>query len=124
MNQVQYEKAMLFEDGKLAGKLITDNDPLVCKMLGKQVTNFEQQKWANSCYDIVKQLLEAKYISDKNLKKYLLDTGSKILACGDKYEKYWGVCLSIYAPESLDKTKWAGKNRLGEAFMEIRSKFK
>ena len=113
---LQYEKAMLFEDGELAGKLITEKDPLVCKMLGKQVTNFEQQKWANSCYDIVKELLEAKFISDKNLKKYLLDTGDKILACGGKYEKYWGVGLPIYAPESLDKTKWAGKNRLGEAF--------
>ena len=84
---------MLFEDGELAGKLITEKDPLVCKMLGKQVTNFEQQKWANSCYDIVKELLEAKFISDKNLKKYLLDTGDKILACGGKYEKYWGVGL-------------------------------
>ena len=33
---LQYEKAMLFEDGELAGKLITEKDPLVCKMLGKQ----------------------------------------------------------------------------------------
>ena len=27
---LQYEKAMLFEDGELAGKLITEKDPLVC----------------------------------------------------------------------------------------------
>ena len=57
-------------------------------MFQKQVTNLEQQKWANSFYDIVKYLLEAKFISDKNLQTYLLDTGDKILACGGKYEKF------------------------------------
>ena len=69
MQDLQYEKAMLFENGELAGKLITEKDPLVCRMLGKQITNFEQQKWANSCYDIVKELLEAKFISDKNFEE-------------------------------------------------------
>ena len=81
---LQYEKAMLFQDAKLAEKLITKKDPLVCKILGKQVTNFKKQKWANSWSDIMTELFEAKFISDKNLKNYLLDTGDNILACGNE----------------------------------------
>ena len=40
------------------------------------------------------------------------------------YDGVWGIKLSVKDPDALDKSKWQGKNWLGEVLTRLREDFK
>ena len=55
--------SVLFEDEEIAEKILKTPDPREQKALGRQVRNFQDDKWIANCRDIVKQANYAKVIS-------------------------------------------------------------
>ena len=54
--------------------------------------------------------VKAKFQQNDVLKKELLDTGNKNLVDWNAYDKFWGIGLSIYNADAMDRTKWKGQN--------------
>ena len=69
-------------------------------------------KWDSVKLDKMLEILKVKF-SDKRLKKYLLDTGDRILKEDSPVDYYWGI--------GRDNT---GRNELGNVLMKIRKQFK
>lgn len=117
---MMYQKAVIFNDKAIASQLLATNDVAVIKALGRAVSNYDDNVWNDIREKVVFDGLMAKFSQNNNLKKQLLDTGDSILAECAVRDLVWGIGLSMNDPKRFDKTKWRGRNALGNALMKAR----
>ena len=93
-------------------------------LLGKKI-RVDPTYWN---HDTAKQVMKtgskAKFQQDEVLKKQLLSTGSKMLVECNKYDRFWGVGLSLNDDSALNKTQWKGENQLGNILIKVRENLK
>ena len=115
-----YRKAIMFNDNEVAEKILKTENPWEAKKLGRLVKNYNDEKWDIFRYSIMYHANLHKYTQNKDLKKKLIDTYPKILVECNSRDTIWGIGLSEDDPDIYDKSKWKGKNLLGECLMEVR----
>lgn len=113
-------KAKLFHDEETLQKIMETTEPNTCKYLGRQVKNFNSEKWDANCYQIVFWGNLHKFGQNEDLKKELLATGDKILVEASPYDHIWGIEMSQDNPDCGNPNKWKGTNLLGFALTEVR----
>ena len=60
------------------------------------------------------------FSQNPKLGKYLLATGSNILAEASPHDCKWGIGLSADDPRARNLSEWRGDNLLGQVLMEVR----
>jgi len=118
---MMYNKAMMFGDEKSAKEIMSTEDPLEQKMIGRNVKNFNDSTWMEKAYDIVVAGTREKFNQNKELLDYLKKTRGKIIAEASATDTRWGIGLVPGHPDILDQSKWKGQNLLGKAIMQVRS---
>ena len=119
---MMYRKAVCFGDDKVAAQILATEDVAEIKALGRLVSGYDENLWNGVRQIIVYEGLLAKFSQNSELGKQLKRTGSTILAeCAVK-DKIWGIGLSMYDPNRLDRAKWQGQNLLGYALMMVRER--
>lgn len=121
---MMYYKAMMFGDEATAKLIMKSTSPREQKALGRQVKNFNKQKWDNQCVPIVTEIVKAKFASDIDLFVTLMETEEREIVEASPVDEIWGVGLAEDNPNILDKTKWRGKNYLGICLMNARKQLK
>lgn len=111
-------KAKTFGDTASLTKIMKAKSPKEQKALGRQVANFDAAMWDCVAKNYVYKANLIKFSGD--LKQYLLDTGDRELVEASPYDKIWGIGMGVNHPDILDKSKWQGKNWLGECLMQAR----
>lgn len=114
------EKARLFNDHETLLKILTNKNPKQIKELGRQVRGFDESKWKKYSQSIILNGNLAKFLQDKNLKQYLMETKNKVLVEASPYDKIWGIGLSADHDNAKNPLLWKGQNSLGFALMEVR----
>lgn len=117
---MMYQKAILFNDMDIAQKILSSADPKEQKAFGREVKNFNPEKWNEACRDIVFEGNLAKYDQNKRLKDILLATAGTTLVEASPYDKIWGIGLTADDSRALSRETWRGKNWLGEVLTEVR----
>lgn len=112
------EKAIMFDKSKIPF-ILNAKSSAEAKKLGRAVQNFNPKIWDENRYEIMVEILKAKFANPR-LKQILLDTGERELVEGSPYDTIWGVKLDWRSDEILDRNKWRGRNLLGEALMKVR----
>lgn len=112
------EKALLFDKSMVKAILATD-DPRAIKKLGRKVKNFDEKKWNKVRYDIMVDILLAKF-STEPLKAQLLSTGDELMVEASPNDKIWGAGLVIGDARLNYPHYYPGQNLLGKALMEAR----
>lgn len=112
-------KAIEFEDEEMYNKIRKTDNPQSSKNYGRKVKNFNEKRWAKVSYEYMLEGLRYKF-QDKKLKKYLLNTGDKLIIESSPWDKVWGTGLEIGHYDAMDPEMFKGKNLLGKALMEIR----
>lgn len=117
-----WNKAKLFKDEKIADKILTEENPLYIKQLGRKVFAFDKKVWDEHFYSILKNGMYLKFSQNPELKEKLLSTGDAILAEANPYDKFYGIGLNAnVAPQAVqDVNSWKGENITGKALMEVR----
>ena len=82
--------------------------------------NFKQEEWESSASTIAKTALTLKFSQNNDLKTYLLNTATKLLAEASPYDTVWGTGIHMKDPTCFDRDKW-GKNMLGAILMDVRT---
>lgn len=118
------QKAILFGDDEVCKKIMATNNPGEYKKLGRQIRNFDQQKWDKHKYDIVVKGNTAKFSQNDNIKYFLLNTGDRILVEASPYDGIWGIAMSKNDPNIENPLMWKGENLLGFALMDTRENLK
>lgn len=116
-------KAAFFEDYETLETIMQTSDPKAQKALGRQVKNFNADRWNAVARDFVFKANLAKFSPD-HMKQMLLGTGDKEIVEASPYDKIWGIGMSETDPDRFDKSKWRGTNWLGEVLMLVRTELR
>lgn len=101
-------KAMKF-DPDAAQAIIDAGTPAEAKELGRKVRHFDRKAWNEVADDIVERGNYLKFTQNDRIKKYLLDTGDRIMVEASPTDRIWGIGFSAEdAPGREDE--W-GTNR-------------
>jgi len=114
------EKARLFGDDASLKKIMRASDPAVQKACGRQVKNFDKDKWEDVAQDIVFKANWAKFTQHSDWKDQLLNTGDKEIVEASPTDCIWGIGMCCSDPGIEDPKNWRGTNWLGEAIMKVR----
>ena len=114
------EKAALFGDDAVRAKVLASTDPRKQKALGRQVRNFDHDRWTAACRDVVHRGNLAKFGHDAELRGRLLATGDRRLVEASPVDRIWGIGLAADDPRAADPSQWRGTNWLGEALDRVR----
>lgn len=117
-----FYKAKFFWDVNSMRFIALEPDPSKVKQLGRQVENFDSVAWGCVSYGFMVYVNYLKFSQNKGLGDQLKATGDRILVEASPSDLIWGCGRGLNDPELLDSTKWTGKNLLGKALMEVRSK--
>ena len=118
------KKALLFGDITMYDKIMSFKNPKDQKRAGRNVSGFDKDQWETVCREIVYEANYAKFTQNPKMKSELLKTGDRELVEASPYDTVWGIGLHETDPHILDKSKWKGTNRLGEAIMKVRETIK
>jgi ribA/ribD-fused uncharacterized protein len=121
---MMFYKGIVFDDDDSIKLIMATDSPREQKALGRKIPNFDQAKWESVCIDLISGVLVAKFNSDPELKKILLDTQEKTIVEASPYDAVWGIGMGVDNPDILDETKWRGKNFLGICLMNARELLK
>ncbi len=117
---MMYRKALLFDDCVAARRLLAASNPGEAKAIGREVKNFNQEKWDACRFEIVVSGNLAKFSCNPELKEFLLNTGNRVLVEASPVDKIWGIGLAEDDPACENPNLWKGANLLGFALMEAR----
>lgn len=98
--------------------------PEILKQLGREVQHFDAEVWDAHKFDIVVKGNLAKFGQNPDLRKYLLNTGERILVEASPFDRIWGVGMREDDKDILHPQKWFGLNLLGFALMVVRDELK
>lgn len=99
----------LWYDGKEYSFL--DAPPNVAKMIGRRVPL--RPDWEEVKYDVMYEIVKAKFIQNPDLKEKLLSTGDEYLVEGNHWgDRTWGQVNGV------------GKNWLGKILMKVREELR
>jgi len=117
---MMYRKALLFDDGEMARKILDSGSPRTQKALGKNVRHFVELVWDENCREIVYTGNHAKFTQNPPLKAALFATAGTTLVEASPHDRIWGVGLAEDDSRIHDRKKWRGQNRLGEILARLR----
>ncbi|GAA1908745.1 NADAR family protein [Streptomyces sodiiphilus] len=115
-------KARLFGDTDALPAILAARTPAEAKKLGRLVRGFDEARWAASRFDLVVAGNVAKFGQDPALRAYLLGTGSRVLVEASPRDRVWGIGLAATDEHAADPALWRGRNLLGFALMEARTR--
>lgn len=115
------EKARFFGDTDAEKLIMNSDDPKEHKQFGRNVKNFDADKWNGVVDDIVYKANYAKFTQNLDLKNKLLASGGKIYVECSPYDTIWGNGMNITDTLNTPMENWRGTNRLGLAIMKVRN---
>lgn len=115
-----WEKALFFKDKKNADKLLKETDPKKAKDIGRIIKNFNKYKWSKASYDIMYDVVEAKFTQNPALKTTLLSTVGKTLVEASPYDDIWCIKMDENKALNVPESEWKGLNLLGKVLTELR----
>ncbi|CAF1221925.1 unnamed protein product [Adineta steineri] len=116
---MMYHKARLFGNENTARKILGAATPGKCKALGREVKNFEQQKWHEHRTRIVSNAVYLKFTQNEQLKRALLKYRNSLFVEAAGRDCIWGVGLCENDPMIKTWTNWRGLNLLGYILTDV-----
>jgi len=113
-------KALLFDNSDIFEKIIKSDSPKDVKELGRNVIGYDDQKWNENKFEIVKLGNIHKFNQHPKLAEYLIETEDRIIVEASPVDKVWGIGLSQNSKDIDNIYAWDGQNLLGFALMEVR----
>jgi ribA/ribD-fused uncharacterized protein len=113
-------KASLFEDIETFDKILKAYKPGEVKELGRQIKGFDEIKWNEKKFEIVKTGNIHKFSQNKKLQDFLISTGTRIIVEASPTDSVWGIGLNQDSKMIDNPHTWRGENLLGFALMETR----
>ena len=117
---VQYTKACYFGNHDLARHILAAKQAYECKVLSRKIVYIQDKKWSDVAKDLCYPGIKAKFEQNTNLHKFLIHTGSTILAeCS--YNSLWGTGIPIHHTDCLIQEWWTSQGLLGILLTKVHS---
>lgn len=118
---IMWRKAMLFYDINTADKILKEEKPSKMKNYGREIEGYIDEDWNVIRKKVTLKACLEKFKQNEELKEKLLefDVNSIFVNC-NPYEKVWGIGLRPDDPRTYYKSRWKGKNLLGDCLSRVR----
>ena len=121
----QYMKAMTFGDQVHADKILKAKSAQSAKSFGKKVSNFVAKTWDDKKIETMLAIIRAKFRSNPELRKKLLETGTRPLAEANNRDSFWGIGMSGESEKAKDLSKWPKDgNHMGKILEQVRTELR
>ena len=117
-------KALLFGDRNTFNRILEADRPEEVRALSQNIEDFDELKWIEWRYEIVKEGNFHKFSQNKKLRSYLLNTADAVLVEANPVDEVWGIGLLPDSKFIKNPYAWNGLNLLGFALMEVREYLK
>ncbi len=117
-------KARLFGDDEIAEEILQAGSPAKAKKLGRKVCNYQEDTWRQRRFDVVVEGNLLKFGQNPEMATFLLGTGDAVLVEASPTDRIWGIGLARDDSRASNPQKWNGRNLLGFALMEVRSRLR
>lgn len=117
------EKARLFRDVEVLPRILEAKTPAEAKALGRLVRSFDADVWDAARFDAVVRGNVAKFGEHAELGRFLRSTGQKVLVEASPRDRIWGIGMGASNPDARLPARWRGRNLLGFALMEARTRW-
>jgi len=121
---MMHQKALFFGDEETASQIMRTDRPDEQKALGRQVKNFNSDRWQKVCLGIVYKGNYAKFTQNEDFKKELMETGDRIIVEASPYDQIWGIGMGENEHGIEDPKNWKGQNLLRWVIMMVRQHLK
>ena len=91
-------KARLFDDPTGLANVLAASSPGAAKAAGRKVRGFDEQRWIAARYHLVVAGNVAKFTQHPDLRRFLLNTGERVLVEASPYDRIWGIGLATTTP--------------------------
>lgn len=115
-----FKKALYFDDLDTADLILNETNPSICKKLGRQVKNFDTDKWMSVCEDAMYESVKLKFEQNQDLMEELLKYKTQTFVEASTYDRIWGVGLGEDSPLIDNEDNWLGMNLLGKVLTKLR----
>ena len=118
---IQLTKAKRFPGNEyLQNQIKSTHDPNKIKNLGQRVRNFSEQVWRTEAVKLLYPGLEAKFRTCEAARKFLLNTGDRLIVEASQSDTLFGVGQAVTSASILNPDTFVGKNIQGSMLMTIR----
>ena len=115
---IAWMKAILMKDDESAETIYETNSPKECSRLGREVSNFDIEKWESWREEVAVYVLKKKFTSSERLFSVLEKTRGQSIAEANANDHVWGI--GIGAEQARKGMQWRGQNLLGRSLMAVR----
>ena len=116
------EKARLFGDEDALQRALAAKSPGAAKRVGREVRNFEEERWEEARSRIVEEGVYAKFAQNEALGAFLVGTKERILVEASPKDRIWGIGMTRDEEGVNNPLLWNGLNLLGFALMRARER--
>ncbi len=85
---------------------------------------FDEAVWERERFGIVVEGSVHKFAAHPALRRFLLDTGDRVLVEASPVDRVWGIGLAADDEAAMDPERWRGPNLLGFALMAARERLR
>jgi ribA/ribD-fused uncharacterized protein len=117
-------KARLFGDAEAEKKALAAGHPSQAKKAGRLVRGFDEATWERERFRLVVEGSVHKFAAHPELRRFLLNTGERVLVEASPVDRVWGIGLAADDEAASDPERWRGPNLLGFALMEARDRLR
>ena len=104
-------KAAAMGDAATYAAICTETSPKECKRLGRNVANWNEDRYHAVVCGMVVCILYQKFAASPHLTKTLLRTGNEVLAEATAGDQRWAIGISIKMPKIYQvPARWKGAN--------------
>ena len=120
----QFRKAECASSSSAAEEILKSKDATEIHRIGRKI-QVSEDNWNNKkAKEIMEIAVREKFTQNEILKTELLTTGNKCLISCNKYDKLWGIGLSLFDKNAHLKKQWKGENALGTILTRVRDNLK
>lgn len=119
---VQYHKALMAHDDVTATRILATKNVGDLRRMGKSVVG--GPTWPIVKIEKIREGIALKFVQNKTLSKYLVDSGERIIGEANGFDKNLGTGIKLTHDNTLNTNLWIGENKMGRMLMDLRERMK
>ena len=116
-------KCLYFNDEVTASSIMRLDDPGKMKSLSHKIKGLEEKKWETVYKSFMEKACFLKFTKSHKLRNLLISTSGNLVEANHN-DQFFSCGLALSDPNILDKSRWTGKNILGEILTNLRELLK
>ena len=116
----QFRRANHIGNLEIASSILATDDPVEQRRLGRRLESKEESWNDIKAEEVMEEAVKEKFQQNPNLLRELISTSNKQLVECNVHDTFWGSGIRLDSDQARDRSKWKGKNVMGNVLHKVR----